>query len=89
MIIGKNNNQPSFNTNFDQRFNTVKENTKNNNSINTGMHENIQTMAHSDITNNNEMRNKSFAMLQERLNNGLISIEEFNRKVNELNKNNM
>ena len=88
MIIGKNNNQPSFKTNFDQRFNTVKENNMKNNPVNTGLHDNLETMAHSDIMNANEMHDKSFAMLQERLNNGLITVEEFNKKCNELNKNN-
>ena len=59
-----------------------------NNPVNTGLHDNLETMAHSDIMNANEMHDKSFAMLQERLNNGLITVEEFNKKCNELNKNN-
>ena len=89
MIIGNNNknnfNQPSFNTNFNQRFNTVKENEAKNNQVNTKLNDNLQSFAHSDITSKNEMNDKAFAMLQERFNNGLISVEEFNRKCNELN----
>ena len=86
MIIGNNNNIPSFNTNFDQRFNTVKENAMKNKDSIGPMNESPSTMIHSDVTSKSEMNEKAFAMLQERLRNGLITVEEFNRKVNELNR---
>ena len=86
MIIGNNKKKkkkPNFTSNFDERFQTiVNENKKNNN--NSNFNENINN--YSDVNNKNDMTNKSFAMLQERYNNGLITIEEFTKKCNQLNK---
>ena len=82
--------QPSENNNFtqsfDKRFNMVKEQArKNANTINTYATEN-NTMQHSNVMSKNEMADKSFSMLQERYNNGLISLDEFNKKCTQLNK---
>ncbi len=85
MIIGKD-------TNID--FN------KNNSFINNGEKDPIQTgnidtdmlreknrvMQHTDVTSKNEMNDKAFAMLQDRLNKGLISMEDFNKMCNQLGK---
>ena len=43
-------------------------------------------MQHSDPTSRDNMRDKSLAMLQERLENGTISLDEFNKKVSQINK---
>jgi len=82
--------QPSennnFTQNFDQRFNMVKEQAKkNSNIINTFASDN-NTMQHSNVMSKSEMADKSFSMLQERLNSGTITLEEFNKKCSQLNK---
>ena len=47
---------------------------------------NNKIMQHSDITNKQEMKDKSFEILQERYQQGLITIEDFNKKCIELGK---
>ena len=93
MIIGNNNQNrnfndkpASFNSNFEQRFNTVKEEGMKNRGVVGPFNDNSHTAQYKDVLNQNEMTDKSFSMLQERLNNGLISLEEFNRKCKALNK---
>lgn len=92
MIIGKNKNddilkqQPKFTSNFDERFNTVVEEGLKNSDRVSPFNESVQTNKYSNVNSKNEMADKSFAMLQERYNNGLISLDEFTRKCNQLNK---
>ena len=90
MIIGNNKNNnfntnpTGFQSNFEQRFNTIKEEwMKNHNQINPFKEDTIAKQ-YNDPTNKHEMADKSFAMLQERYNNGLISLDEFNKKCREL-----
>ncbi len=92
MIIGNNNknnlngNQQNFTSNFNERFNTIvneAEKSKNNMPY---FAEDTHKKHYSDVNSKKEMSDKSFAMLQERLNNGVITLEEFNRKCNKLNK---
>ena len=80
MIIGKDNN-----INFNNRLNTIKQN-NNNNKTSINQNHQIEIMQHSNIMSKNEMADKSFSMLQERLRNGTISIEEFNKKCIQLGK---
>lgn len=83
MIIGKdskNFNSPKFTSNFDERFNKVKNFNYNKSQILD------ESKKYTNIKNKNEILNKSFLMLQERYNNGLISIEEFTKKCEQLNK---
>ena len=84
MIIGKDNNLNFSNNNFNTRMNTIKENLI----IITSYEQpqSINTMQHSNILDKTEMKEKSFNMLQDRYNKGLISMEEFNKKCNELGK---
>lgn len=100
MIIGNNNpigKNNSFNNNnnnsipnnftqsFDKRFNMIKEaGEKNKNKVN--ILANDKQTYHSDVNSKKEMADKTFSMLQERYNNGLISLDEFNKKCNQLNK---
>ena len=88
MIIGNNNigkqNFVSNNRQMQERIND--NNTNNMKPLVSPMNEKASTMIHTDVMNKSEMNNKAFAMLQERLNNGTISIEEFNRKCKELGK---
>ncbi|MBR2998108.1 MAG: hypothetical protein IKF37_03410 [Bacilli bacterium] len=88
MIIGNNNNLNSFKAN---NYNPVQNNNPNNNLNNNPSNNNIMNndkayLKNSNATNKNDMLDKSFAMLQERYNNGLISLEEFNKKCNQINK---
>lgn len=92
MIIGSNNNRnnfngqkPSFTSNFDQRFGIIQEEAKKNNPV-INSNQTSHIMQHSNITSKSEMNERSFTMLQERYNNGLISLEEFTKKCNMLNK---
>lgn len=89
MIIGNNNNN-NRNNNFIKNYSS--QHTVNNNDMQplhknpSIIHENKTNMQHSNIMDKNEMNNKAFSMLQERLSNGTISIEEFNKKCIELGK---
>ena len=81
MIIGKDNN-----INFNNRLNTIKQNNNNNKKTSINQNHQIEIMQHSNVMSKNEMADKSFSMLQERLRNGTISIEEFNKKCIQLGK---
>ena len=92
MLIGNNNplnnknncynNSLKDKNNFEKRFNRLKNDTKHHNKF----VEDINTQVHSDPTSAKDMKNKSLAMLQNRLDNGLISLEEFNKKCSQLRK---
>ena len=89
MLIGNNNiGKQGFVSNNRQMQEKINENNihTNQSPIVSPMNEKASTMIHTDVMNKNDMYNKSFAMLQERLNNGTISMEEFNRKCRELGK---
>jgi len=102
MIIGNNNplkgfenlnqnkTQPSENNNFtqsfDKKFNMIKDQAKKNSTIINTYATDNNTMQHSNVMSKSEMADKSFSMLQERYNNGLISLDEFNKKCVQLNK---
>ena len=83
MIIGNNNN---INTNS----NFIKNNhpNENNNSVTktNPLIDSNSARVHTDVMSKNAMADKSFAMLQERYEKGLISIEEFTKQCNKLNK---
>ncbi len=76
-ISGLNKNILNENNKFQKKIEQVGNNkvVKNGNFV-----EGISTLQHSDPTSKNDMRTKSLAMLQERLNNGTISLEEFNKR---------
>ncbi len=94
MIIGNNNNGNKFrnennnflntndsyeNNSFKNKFKQYKENKVSKNNI---FVKDIKEQKYSNINSSDEMFNKSLAMLNERLNKGLISLEEFNKQVN-------
>lgn len=87
MIIGGNNNgnrnplakSPEFNNKFRQSSNTNF--VKNNNP-----QQPINSNPYKDIYNSKEMNERSYEMLKQRYDNGLISIEEFSRKCEQLRK---
>ena len=83
MIIGNDNNFNNPDTNFKNKFNAVKQAQQN--SINMN-HNQVKTPQYTDVNNKNAMLDKSFDMLQQRLSQGLISLDEFNKQCNKLNK---
>ena len=89
MIIGNNRNDNKFkdnnflNDNFDTKFNQYKDNSKIAKKKNIFVKD-IKEQAHTNVNSQDDMYNKSLAMLNERLKNGLITLEEFNRQVKEL-----
>lgn len=85
MIIGNNNNN-SFNNNFlDNNFANAN---KNNNSLdNTFLTNDLTTFAHTNPMDNNQMYDKSLAMLKDRYDKKLISLEEFSKGCEKIRKN--
>ena len=90
MIIGGNNNgnrnplagNPSFNNKF--RQSTNNNFVKNNQPMQPKQP--INTNPYKDVFNTKEMTERSYEMLKQRYDNGLISIEEFSRKCAQLRK---
>ena len=78
MIIG-NNSKPQPNRNQFVKNNNIRTN------INP-MIERTRAMQHTDVTSKSEMHDKAYTLLEERLNKGLISMEEFNKRCAELGK---
>ena len=99
MIIGNNNtNRPSnnfnrpnnFNTsmknNFENKWQKINEQNKNNQTRKNIFVKNIKEQKYASANNTEAMYDKSLAMLHERLEKKLISIEEFNQKCAQLGK---
>ena len=79
MIIGNNNN---FNdNNFQRKLDSIKENANNHKH-----NDNPHIKQYKDINNSDEMLNESISILQDRLNKGLISYEDFMKQCDKLNK---
>lgn len=94
MIIG-NNNPNKFKENNDflnkesEVFNRKRDNYKENSEnikTNNIFVKDIKNQQYSNVNSKNDMYDKALAMLNERLRQGLISIDEFNRQCNELAK---
>lgn len=95
MIIGKNNNS---NFNNPTNINKINNNNMINNSFtrnenfkerkismdNNMLTKNINDIEHANPTSVNEMGDKTLAMLHKRLQDGEITMEEFNKKCNAL-----
>lgn len=79
MIIGNNNS--TNNSNF---MKNVPNNPGSNKSHT--LPERKAAQINANVMDKNDMADKSFAMLQERYANGLISLEEFTKQCNKLNK---
>lgn len=85
MIIGNgNNNFSNQNTNFQNKFNTIKQ--ANNQTSNDPYNSNMNRNHYTDVSNKDAMFEKSFQMLQERLDQGLISLDDFHKQCSRLNK---
>ena len=80
MIIGSGNNN-SFNNeqrNFQTKWNNIKEQSEKNNPNKNIFEKDITEHKYANPSNKEAMYDKSLAMLQSRLDNNLISTEEFN-----------
>ena len=54
----------------------------------TNQIEKNRAMQHTDVMSKDEMNDRAFAMLQERLSKGLITMDEFNKMCNQLGRKN-
>ena len=78
MIIG--------NKNYNTNANFMKNNAPSNDNSKHTLPERKAAQINADVMNKGDMADKSFAMLHERYEKGLISIEEFTKQCNKLNK---
>ena len=85
MIIG-NNNPLSDDNKFKSKMDTIKEANELNRYNNGLINDNVNSTEFSNPLDRDQMSDKTLAMLHDRLKNGLISLEEFNKKCNELAK---
>lgn len=86
MIIGNgNNSNKSFNinNNFQKNINKSISNTEQKRNVFT---KDIFSIEGGNTSNSNDMYNKSLAMLNDRLEKGLITMDEFNKKCNSIAK---
>ena len=83
MIIGDNNFK---NNSFENKFKRYNDNKNNQNQGHNIFVKDIKENVYSNATSTNDMNDKALAMLNERLKNGLITLEEFNKKCQELAK---
>jgi len=77
MIIGKN-------TNLQPKNSFIKSSEGKPMSDSLRMRESNRVMEHTNVMSKDEMNEKAFSMLQDRLSKGLISIDEFNKMCNQL-----
>lgn len=86
MLIGKNfNNQQSQTRRFNENFQRLQTQNKHMNNTN-GFVKNLSEHKHVDPTNHNAMHDKTLALLNDRLQKGQISMEEFNKQCQQLGK---
>lgn len=86
MIIGGNN---QFNNNNNGRNfinNMKRKNNKPTHNNNFGFNEDLNNYVHTDPKDKISMYDKSLAMLKERYEQGLIDVDEFNKKCEEIGK---
>lgn len=86
MIIGNNFNNPD--QNFGKNKIPKQKFVGNNNNLtqNSLLTRDLSSFKYSDPTNTDEMNDKALAMLQERLQNNTISLDEFNKQCNNIAK---
>ncbi len=87
MIIGNNTNFKK--TTFNQKMDTIK----NNNDIYTKSNvnpfvENVNSQKYNNASDTKNMNNKRLAMLHERLEKGLITVEQFSKECKKINNEN-
>ena len=83
MIIGGNNKNINNGSNF---INNMKNNSKRPMHNNFGFNEDLNNYVHTDPKDKISMYDKSLAMLKDRYEKGLIDVDEFNKKCEEIGK---
>lgn len=87
MIIGnRSNNFNNQSNNFQNKWNNINEHNENRPKPKNIFNKDITEHKYANAANSQAMHDKSLAMLQSRLDNKLITTEEFNKKCAELNK---
>lgn len=81
MIIGNNGNFNNDNNNFANKFRTIRDE-----GMKNKMNPYAQHDKYLDINDRNIVDNRAFDILQQRYRSGAISLEEFNKKCQQLNK---
>ena len=84
MIIGNNFNKDT--NKFKDKMKNIKDNASNMTNDYNPFVEDVNSYKYSDASNTNNMYDKSLAMLHERLKNGTITLEEFNKECEKLAK---
>lgn len=86
MIIGNNfNNSQAQSKRFNDNFNRLQNQNKNLNNSN-GFVKDLSQQSHVNPTNKQDMRDKTLALLNDRLQKGQISMDEFNKQCTQLGK---
>ena len=86
MIIGNSSNNINNQSNhFQNKWNNINENASKQTTKNIFVKD-IKEHKYANVSNSQAMHDKSLAMLQSRLDNKLITVEEFNKKCAEINK---
>lgn len=94
MIIGNNfNKNPNNNTaklptsSFEQKFKAIQDANQYSKDKRRIFDTEYTGNRHANVMDRKEMKDRSFDILKDRLDKGLITTEEFNRKINQINKN--
>ena len=76
-------------TTFDQKLNQIKENNDlyTNSNVNPFV-EDVNSMTYNNASDTENMNNKRLAMLHERLEQGLITVEQFSKECKKINNSN-
>lgn len=83
-MILRNNNSNNFQNSFNQNFNRIKQANEQQKNINA--HVDTNALNNNNVLNKNDMADKSLAMLQQRLDSGLITLEDFKKQCEKINK---
>ena len=84
MLIGKNfNNQQAQTQRFNENFQRLQNQNRKMNNTN-GFVKNLSQHQYTDPTRTNDMHDKTLALLNDRLQKGQISMEEFNKQCQHL-----
>ena len=86
MIIGNNFNKDT--NKFKDKMKTIKDNASNISNDYNPFVEDVNSYKYSDASNTNNMYDKSLAMLHERLEQGLITVEQFSKECKKINNQN-
>lgn len=86
MIVGNNFNNPQAQSKrFNDNFNRLQNQNKNLNNSN-GFVKDLSQHSHVNPTNKQDMHDKTLALLNDRLQKGQISMDEFNKQCTQLGK---